>query len=662
MRIADLRRLFSSPSGYILLALYLGAFLFSFWLAFALRFDFDIPAIDAAVMYQSLPWVLALKLVCTFLLGGFHGRLRYVTFHDLLVVVRLSVVASAAIVIVDYYLFHDSQIPRAVVPLDCAISILLLGGIRSLGRVDQEILRPLIRMHLLHDQEYRRALLVGANRTGVTLANQLHIHPKLDLRVVAFLDPDPAQAGGRLGGIPVLGTLASLEAAARRCDADEVLVIADTLPGRDVRSLMNRCQQLGLTLKVIPNVGDLVHRAGHMSPLGLQLRDVDIDDLLRREPVELDTTIVEQFVAGRLVLVTGAGGSIGSEICRQLIPFRPRALVLVEQAENNLFQIDRELRLLDPLVAVHPCVADVTDEARMRQVFSAFRPDVVFHAAAHKHVPMMEANPGEAIKNNVFGTRVTADLAHEFGLQSFVMISTDKAVNPSSVMGLSKQIAERYVHAISQVSSTRFVSVRFGNVLGSTGSVVPIFQEQIRAGGPITITHPEMRRFFMTIPEASQLVLQAGAMGKGGEIFVLDMGDPVRIVDLAHDLIRLSGLSLDEIEIVFTGTRPGEKLFEELYLDEEQTLPTPHPKVRAAFHKPYTLDEVRQLLGRLARLVEQAEPAVIRRQLQTLVPEFGSAPSAVGPPAAASPTAWDEPSTAAPQGQSPAEVRTPAPR
>jgi FlaA1/EpsC-like NDP-sugar epimerase len=331
--------------------------------------------------------------------------------------------------------------------------------------------------------------------------------------------------------------------------------------------------------------------------------------------------IIGRLVEGRTVMVTGAGGSIGSEICRQLLRFNPRVLLLVGRGENRIFKVERKLRTANPSAVLQPCIADITDEARVRQLFAQHRPEVVFHAAAHKHVPLMEMNVGEAIRNNVGGTRIMAETAHEFGVRNFVFISTDKAVHPSSIMGVSKQIAERFVHAMSQASSTCFTVVRFGNVLGSDGSVVPIFQDQIRRGGPITVTDPRMTRFFMTIPEASQLVLQAAAMGQGGEIFVLEMGEPVRIVDLARDLIRLSGLPEDSIEICFTGIRPGEKLYEELYFDDEETLPTAHPKLRAAYHRPYTLPEVRETIAQLQELIHAPEEA-LRQKLCEVVEEY----------------------------------------
>ncbi len=354
-----------------------------------------------------------------------------------------------------------------------------------------------------------------------------------------------------------------------------------------------------------------------------RIREVAIEDLLGREPVQLDEDVVSESMRSRVVMVTGAGGSIGSELCRQICRFGPKHLVLVERFENALFEIHRELIAAFPHVLIEPRIADVCDATRMGMVFTEVRPEVVFHAAAHKHVPMMEWNPGEAIKNNVGGTRCVADLADQHGVQRFVLISTDKAVNPTSVMGASKRVAEIYLQALSQRSSTRFVTVRFGNVLGSAGSVVPIFREQIAKGGPLTVTHPEMRRYFMTIPEASQLVLQAGAMGTGGEIFILDMGEPVKIVDLARDLIILSGLRPDEdIEIRFSGLRPGEKLFEELSTAAEDADRTRHPKVFIGRIAPHEWSAVVEAIGSLLELADSTTPERVRTTLKDIVPEY----------------------------------------
>ena len=431
--------------------------------------------------------------------------------------------------------------------MDCLGAIAVLGALRGAWRLYREQFWP-----ILNPNEFRWALLVGTDHATGLLASQMQTYRELPYRVRGLLAMEDGAVGSRLGQIPILGRLEDVREVAAACAASTVLVTAGTLAGSRLRNLMDACKESGLELKIIRPIQDRLG-GDHRIPI----RDIEISDLLRRAPVQLDMNIIGRLIEGRTVMVTGAGGSIGSEICRQLLHFNPRMLLLVGRGENRIFKVERKLRAIYSAAALQPCIADITDEARVRQLFAQFHPEVVFHAAAHKHVPLMETNVGEAIRNNVGGTKIMAEMAHEFGVRNFVFISTDKAVHPTSIMGVSKQIAERFVHAMSQVSSTCFTVVRFGNVLGSDGSVVPIFQDQIRRGGPITVTDPRMTRFFMTIPEASQLVLQAAAMGQGGEIFVLEMGEPVKIVDLARDLVRLSGLPEDSIEICFTGIRPG---------------------------------------------------------------------------------------------------------
>jgi FlaA1/EpsC-like NDP-sugar epimerase len=622
MSKSQLKRLLYLNRMPILLFIHAVAFALSYSLATLLRFDFTIPQDSTRLMLETLPWVVTARLVCSYALGSFHGWMRYVTFHDLVVLIRSTLAGTFVIVMADYFLLPHDMIPRSITVLDCLLTILLIGALRSVGRLSSEQLVPFLQMRFLHNHGNRGAILVGANPRGVQFASQIHAHAELNTRIVGFLDPNESLHNRRVAGMLVLGHPTDVAVHAKAAGAQDVYVLADVLHGKDLRHMVDQCREANLNLKVLPGVNEFVAGQGIVGPHGLRLRDIDINDLLRRDPVRLDTDVVNRFVKDKVVVVTGAGGSIGSEICRQLLPFEPAAIVLVERAENNLFQIDRELRTKAGATRIVPCMADVTDVARMRAVFDAHHPQVLFHAAAHKHVPMMEYNPGEALKNNTLGTRKLADLAHEYGLEGFVLISTDKAVNPTSIMGLSKQLAERYVHTLSQSSSTRFIAVRFGNVLGSVGSVVPIFQEQIRTGGPIMVTHPDMRRFFMTIPEASQLVMQAGAMGKGGEIFVLDMGEPVKIVDLARDLIRLSGLSPDDIEIHYSGVRPGEKLFEELYFDDEQTLPTPHPKLRVAYHRAFLDEEIRRLFLEIGELAQLNDQDVIFRRLREMVPEY----------------------------------------
>ena len=561
--------------------------------------------------------VLLLKLIVFYSTGHCHTSFRYVTFSDLIALVRSASLSSLLILLMQSLMQRfkmlDQDIPMRVLLVDWGATIFLLGGLRAAARLTREEFRP-----LMQPGKFKRAMIVGANQAGETLARHLQSDPNLHYLVVGFLDRDRNRYGSMLGQIPILGSPLRAAAFCEERGVDEVLVVSGEISGNELRDLIDSCTAIEVRVKVIPAIDDLL--AGDYS---LRIRDVDINDLLRREPVKLDSANISSLLRGKCVLVTGAGGSIGSEICRQVLRFGPKKLVLLEQAENSLFFVEKELSSSAAHAATEICpvIADVTDRRRIDQVFREHNPAVVFHAAAHKHVPMMELNPGEAVKNNILGTKLLAEMADEHGAQEFVMISTDKAVNPTSVMGVSKQVAERFVHAFSESARTKFVVVRFGNVLASNGSVVPIFQEQIRRGGPITVTHPDIERFFMTIPEASQLVLQAATMGKGGEIFVLDMGQPVKIVDLAKDLIRLSGLDLKDIPIVFTGLRPGEKLYEELYFDEEQMLPTPHPKLSIAWHRPYNMEQVMEIIDRLAAVAHLA-PARVRAEIAALIPEY----------------------------------------
>jgi FlaA1/EpsC-like NDP-sugar epimerase len=589
---------------------HLVVFALAYWMAFLLRFDFNVPKDYVRYFWSSLPLMLGVNFSVFLVFGHYDGWWVYVTFADLIALIRTSILALLSFITISYFCTGYYP-PRSVLILDCAGIIVLLGALRGSGRLYREQFWT-----AFSQSNARWALLVGTDHSTGVLAHQIQSQGELPYRIKGFLSTEDAAEKSRLGQIPVLGRLEDVQEIAAAVKTTDVLVTAGTLVGSRLRNLMNDCEKAGLNLKIIRRLEDRLG-GDHRIPI----RDIEISDLLRRAPVQLDTKMIGQLLEGRTVMVTGAGGSIGSEICRQVLRFNPRILVLVGRGENRIFKIERKLQALRTSTTLRTCIANVTDPLRMRQLFQEYRPEVVFHAAAHKHVPLMECNVGEAIQNNVCGSKCVADLADEFAVQHFVFISTDKAVHPSSVMGASKQLAERYVHALSQISSTRFTVVRFGNVLGSEGSVVPIFQEQIRRGGPITVTDPRMTRFFMTIPEASQLVLQAAAMGAGGEIFVLEMGEPVKIVDLARDLVRLSGLPEDSIEICFTGVRPGEKLYEELYFDEEATLPTSHPKLRAAYHRPYTLAEVQKDIAALRQLLHEPQE-VIRQKLHEIVLEY----------------------------------------
>ena len=581
-----------------------------YWIAFLLRFDFHVPAESWQVFLATLPWVLAVKVPVFFLTRHFHSWSWHIAFSDLASLLGAALCALVCLSAINHFASYYF-IPRVVLLLDFAGTILSLGTLRSSWRLLHEHAWPIIRR-----PQRRRALLVGAEQADKIFAQRLQTYASFPFQICGFLDRNVAHLGRCIGGIPNLGSTANLLIAARRQRATDVIVIAGSLTGKELRQVMESCETVGLSLKIIPPLSQLLDGDKH-----IPMKPIDISDLLRRDPVQLDVSAVKRLFEGTTVFVTGAGGSIGSEICRQLLAFPLDTLVLIERAEGSLYAIDMDLRNREHTCRIVPALGDVTDVSRMRSLFEKHRPDIILHVAAHKHVPMLEMHPGEAVKNNVFGTVQMADLASEFVVNHFVYISTDKAVNPSSIMGVSKHIAEDYVHAMSSESDTRFVVVRFGNVLGSAGSVVPLFKEQIRRGGPLTLTHPDMKRFFMAIHEASQLVLQAAAMGRGGEIFVLDMGEQIKIVELARDLIRLSGLPPDAIEIVFNGIRPGEKLYEELYFSDEQRFPTGHPKLHSAFHRPIVLAELRETLDELQSLVDGDEDVLLAR-LKELVPEY----------------------------------------
>jgi FlaA1/EpsC-like NDP-sugar epimerase len=461
-------------------------------------------------------------------------------------------------------------------------------------------------------------LLIGAGSVGAEAIKQIADDPQLGIQAIGFLDDDPKKCGMVIHGTRVLGAVADVATIARLHGARQALITIANPTGEHLRRIVHLCNRCDIPTKVIPGIHCILEGKVNLS----LLRDVAIEDLLQRQPVALDLDSIAAFVNARRILITGAGGSIGSELCRIVCRFGPASLVLVEHTENNLFHIHRELSNAPGGVDVVPCLADICDQARMEHIFGAYRPEMVLHAAAYKHVPMIEWNPGEAIKNNVVGTKAIADLAHQFDVSEFVMISTDKAVNPTSIMGASKRIAEIYIQALSQRSPTRFVAVRFGNVLGSAGSVIPTFKEQIARGGPITVTHPDMKRYFMTIPEACQLVLQAATMGAGGEIFILDMGEPVKIVDLARNLIGLSGLSRDDIEIRFTGMRPGERLYEELALEDESVQKTRHPKIYIGRLQPVDWEDINREVEDLQVLADCPDTSLMLRKLKEIVPEY----------------------------------------
>jgi FlaA1/EpsC-like NDP-sugar epimerase len=597
----------------------------AYCLAFLVRFEGAWPAEERAIFALSFPVVVLVQWFCLLAVQVPNRSWRHVSLVDarclftaltfacgILISLRLGVDAVGGIFAVTGW----GEVSLGVLLIDFPFAVIGIVGMRAgyrywmEGDEPGEPQRP--------EVTRIRTLLIGAGRAGAMVLKELLARPDLGVEPVGFLDDDPDKLGRIIHGIRVMGPTADLEKAVKATAADQVLLTISGLPGSNVGRIRKACEKCGIGTKVIPGISEMVEGKINISTM----REVSLEDLLRRAPVELERQIIAANILGRRVVVTGAGGSIGSQLCEEVCRFAPAVLLLIEKTENSLFYLNLQLRKMFPDVKIVPYLADVCDAGRMHSIFATWKPHVVFHAAAHKHVPVMERNPGEAIKNNVLGTRFLADLSHSSGVSQFVLISTDKAVNPTSVMGVSKRIAELYLQAISQQSRTKFVTVRFGNVLGSNGSVIPIFRDQLARGGPLTVTHPDMKRYFMTIPEACQLVLQAAAMGQGGELFILDMGEQVRILDLANDLIRLSGFTPEDIGIEFIGMRPGEKLFEELSFQDEQIQNTRHPRIFVGRLAPRDQPQINKQIDELKEATLQGDMEQLFSLLKRMVPEY----------------------------------------
>lgn len=514
-----------------------------------------------------------------------------------------------------FFLHTQLVVPRSVPLIEGLLALATLGGARMLVRIYFEERRR----HRRQRTKTERVLIAGAGEAGTLFAREVLQRPESEQTLVGFLDDDPVKQRQMIRGLPVLGGIDALPRVVAQHRVDVVLIAMPSGGGSVVRRVVHRAREAGVKHRILPDPLELLTGKVPIS----RSREVALEDLLRRDPVRLDVSGIREYLRGRVLLVTGAGGSIGAEIVRQVVLFEPRQVLLLGRGENSIFRIAQEGARHWPEVPCMPIIADIRDQARLAWVFDRYRPEVVFHAAAHKHVPLMEANPGEAVLNNVGGTRHLVDLALACGVSRFVNISTDKAVRPASVMGATKRVAEYLVESGSRRASPTqcFVSVRFGNVLGSRGSVIPLFTEQIRQGGPVTVTHPEMQRYFMTIPEAVQLVLQAASLGQNGNVYVLDMGAPIRVVDLARDLILLSGLQPDvDIPITFTGIRPGEKLFEELLTAEEGTVPSPHEKIFVARKTSLPEDRLDPLVDDLLAAATRQDEVCLRALLAALIP------------------------------------------
>ena len=599
----------------------------AWWVAYLCRFNFDIPAVSVIFLLQTLPWIVLIQGGAFLWFGLYRGLWRYASLPDLKRIVVAVAVGSVGVTLMLWLFGLLRNVPGAVIMLAPLLLLLIMGGSRLIYRAWKER-----RLYSLESYEAKLVLILGAGSTAVNLVKALT--GSREWHVVGMLDDDPRKLGTRLQGVRVRGAIRELPQWVQKLNVGHVIIAIPSVSRRIHRQALEMCSEIGVKAMTVPSYADLISGKTTVS----QIREIQLDDLLGRAPVVLDDDGLHDLLTGKVILVTGAGGSIGSELCRQLVSFEPKRIVFVELSEFSLYTIQEEFMARYPAMTMSFVIGDIKDRARMTQLFTQFHPTVVFHAAAYKHVPLMEQeNACQAILNNVLGTYVLAQVAVNFAVDKFVLISTDKAVNPVSVMGASKRLAEMVCQALQQSISkhvnadrdhparqTCFVMVRFGNVLGSTGSVIPKFREQIAKGGPITITHPDMTRYFMSIPEAAQLVLQAGLMGGtqgGGEIFVLDMGDPVRIVDLANDLIHLSGLAEGDIRIEFMGLRPGEKIHEELLATSESTLPTPHQKLRIA--QACQVDE--QWLSELAAWLDKVtvlSDQEVRDELIKWVPEY----------------------------------------
>ncbi len=580
--------------------------------AFELRFEGDIPHEYKRIMWDQMPAVLLIFGSGLWVFGIQRGLWRYVGLYDLGKIILASLVSATAFYGVIHLAGGIKEYPRSVIVLTGVLNGLYLAGIRLAVRGFREWLQVV-------GPSARRVLIVGAGNAGELLVRDMLSDANYNCLPVGFVDDDPIKRRMKIHGIPVIGTIDEIKKLAGQLEAHEIIVAIPSGSTTVKQRILAASEGCAVPIKTLPDIKQLLG-----DPVLLrQVRPMRLEDLLQREPIQTDRQELYPLITGKTLLVTGAGGSIGSELCRQIAQHKPQALVLFERYENALHSLLLELRTAFPDVKILPIIGDVTVRDRVSEVFRQTSPDIVFHAAAHKHVPLMEQNPKEAIRNNILGTRVVAEVAFNTGVDRFVLISTDKAVNPSSVMGVTKRIAEHLVQEFNHTGLTKFTVVRFGNVLGSNGSVVPLFSEQIRKGGPVTVTHPEIKRFFMTIPEAVQLVLQASVMGRGGEVFVLDMGEQIKVADLARNMIVLAGFVPGrDIATVFTGLRPGEKLYEELFEDSEQVEPTTHPKIHRAVGTPVPVGELGEWLKSLPATLPKRDEEELLQDLKRLVPSF----------------------------------------
>jgi len=604
------KRLIQNTKRMVVLATDVASTAFAYWLAFILRFNFSIPETNLKIFYTSLPVLMLIRLLCFYFFGLYSGVWRYASMNDLLRILKATALSSFLFFIYIGFVYHLIDFPRSVFIIDWFIIVCLVGGSRFLYRLFREFypMRPM--------REQVKVLIVGAGRAGEMLLREIKQNSMMRYDPVGFLDDDTAKKGMRIHGLPVLGKVEDLTRVVDIKQAQEVIVAIPSLTGKEMRRIIQHCDEAGVTCKTVPAISDILNGSIHVN----QIREISIEDLLGRDHVELNKEQIRNYLSGKRVLITGAAGSIGSELCRQIMKMEPERLILYERVENEIYRINMEFAQVFAGRPYEMVLGDILDTERLDWVMDSFKPHVVFHAAAYKHVPIMESHPLLAIKNNIQGTYNVAKASVRSGVDKFVLISTDKAVSPANVMGATKRVAELVCQGMNSERKTKFIAVRFGNVLGSAGSVIPLFKDQIMNGGPVTVTHPEMTRYFMSIPEAAQLVMQAGAMGKGGEIFVLDMGEPVNITDLARDMIRLMGFKVgDDIDITYTGLRPGEKLHEELVAEEEESVKTLHGKITMVKSPPVDWPALKKTIETVAFRANDNDAAKILELLTSII-------------------------------------------
>ena len=583
------------------------------WGALALRFDFSIPFNLRANYWAIAAYITLIRLSLLTVLGVYRGVWRYIGVNDLVAILKAVTLGSLIVTASAMFLARGLGYPRSVIIIEWLGDIMLVGGLRLALRLANQRIKTNKTKGIIR----KRILIVGAGDAGEMVARQMISHPEYGYLPVGFIDDDPGKKSQEIHGIPILGRRRDIDLLASEKNIEEIIIAIPSALGSVVREVVEECHLANLKFKIVPGIKEIIEGDVNIN----QIREIELDDLLRRPPINVNLNEIAGYLTGKTVLITGAGGSIGSELCRQISSYNPEKLLLLGKGENSIYDIATELAA--KRINLEAIICDVSDVARVDNIFSKYKPQVIFHAAAHKHVPMMEHNPGEAVKNNIFGTKTVAEAAVKYKVEKFVLISTDKAVNPTSIMGATKRISEKVIMGLVSREKPKFMAVRFGNVLGSRGSVVPLFKKQIAAGGPITVTHPDIERYFMTIPEAVQLVVQAGAMGKGGEIYVLDMGNPIKIVDLARDMIKLSGFKPEtDIKIEFTGLRPGEKLYEELLTAEEGVNATKHAQIFMVKGKHAKLKELPKLLPVLQKAAISGDHDKVVESIRKVIPTF----------------------------------------